>query len=98
MNRIIEEYYRENGVDETLSKKRIKCFEENPDIKKEFEHWIESGEYVEDSPITIEGYSAESLSKKSIYLNGEGAFLLLIDLRSDPQKTLRKIDKGFKVK
>jgi len=44
------------------------------------------------------GYTAEKLSALSPYLNGEGAFALLIEFRENPEKALARIRKGFKKK
>jgi hypothetical protein len=34
----------------------------------------------------------------SHYLNGEGAFMFLIELRDNPEKAKQKIHNGFKIK
>ena len=46
----------------------------------------------------IEEYYAKKLSEMSKYLDGEGAFMLLIELRENPQNALEKIKNGFKMK
>ena len=48
--------------------------------------------------VEIEGYTAKLLSEKSTYLDGEGAFIMLIELRENPQKSKEQILKGFKRK
>lgn len=72
-------------------------FQRNLDILKEFEHWIEHREYLQNG-ISVEGYTAKSLSELSTYVDGEAAFMLLIDLRENPERALHKIKSGFKVK
>ena len=46
----------------------------------------------------MEGYTAKKLSELSEYLNGDGAFVLLIELRENPEKAHRRIMQGFKRK
>ena len=47
--------------------------------------------------ITVEGYSAKSLSEISKFLDGEGAFIMLIKLRENPEAAKKQIAKGFKM-
>ena len=61
-------------------------FEKKPDIAKEFEIWIKDNKYVSEGAVEVEGYTARKLAEISEYLNGEGAFLLLIELRDNPQR------------
>ena len=43
------------------------------------------------------GYSTKDLAKLSPFLDGEGAFMLLIKLRENPDNAMKKIKKGFKL-
>ena len=97
MSQIIEKLYKQYNLPEALMKKKLNTFEENADIQREFEYWIENGEYIKENPVTIEGYTAESLSNEDEHLNGEAAFLMLIELRDNPNKALQMIKNGFKV-
>ncbi len=98
MNAVIKEFYEKNGIPRILLNPKLKKFDANPDIADEFVYWIEHGTYKNDGAISIEGYTAKKLSETSEYLNGEGAFILLIELREAPKKALAKISKGFKRK
>ncbi len=98
MNEIIRNYYSKNNVPEYLISQKIECFEKHPDIAKEFEYWISTGEYVKESAIEIEGYTAEKVARSSKYLNGEGAFRVLIDLREKKEKTMKQLERGYKMK
>lgn len=98
MSTLIENYYLERNVPKYLLDQKIKRFDRNPDISKEFELWITSRKYKTESPVEIEGYSAKSLSEMSHYLDGEGAFMLLIELKENPSYALKKIKSGFKLK
>ena len=45
--------------------------------------------------MTVENYTAEKISSLSEFMDGEGAFVLLIQLRENPQKALKRIKDGF---
>ena len=94
----IKEYYEQYNAPPFLLKKKLEKFDNNDDIKQEFEIWINSGEYVKENPVTIEGYTAESLSKVSKYLNGEGAFMMLMELRENPAVATKKLSSELKIK
>ena len=94
MDKIIEAYYNQVPVNAFLLKQKLEKFSRNPDIKKEFAYWIENKAFAKDATV-IEGYTAEKLASMSAYLNGEGAFLLLIDLRENPERAIKQIAKGF---
>lgn len=98
MSEIIKSYYKKNNVPEYLIKQKLECFERYPDIAKEFEYWITSGEYVKKDAIEIMGYTAEKVAKSSRYLNGEGAFRILIALKEKPEKTIKQLEKGYEMK
>lgn len=98
MSVIIEKFYEENKIPAVLLKQKIANFEKHPDIAAEFEYWIENKSYITNSCVVVEGYTAEKISKLSKYLDGEGAFMLLIELRETPTKALNKIANGFKMK
>lgn len=98
MSTVIEQFYRENHIPQVLLAKKLKKLAANPDICREFEYWIQNRKYQADGALSIEGYTAEKLATLSEYLDGEGAFMLLMELRENPEKTLRRIEKGFKVK
>jgi hypothetical protein len=98
MSKIIETFYKNNNIPSFLLTQKLEKFERNEDIALEFEYWIEHKTYKKDNCVVIEGYSALKLAELSPLLDGEGAFMLLIDLRENPQKAIRTIEKGFKIK
>ncbi len=98
MSKIIEQLYKDNQVMPLLLKRKMGMFEKHKDIAEEFEYWIQNGKYVSDSPLEIEGYTAERLAREISNLDGEGAFIMLIELREDPQKAIEKLKGGFKQK
>lgn len=98
MKRLIEEYYQKSDVTGIMLKQKLEKFGRNQDIAEEFEYWISNKQYKQDNCVSVEGYTAYSISQLSKYLAGEGSFLLLIELREKPQITLKKIKQGFKMK
>lgn len=98
MSEIIKKYYEDHKIPSILLKQKLSRFAQNEDIAAEFEHWIENNVYKTEGAINVEGYTAKSLAEESQYLNGEGAFMMLIELRENPKKALSQISKGFKRK
>ena len=97
MSRIIENYYKQANVMPLLLKQKMNKLSRNEDVLKEFEYWIEHKTYLQNG-VCIEGYTAKSLAALSAYTDGEAAFMLLIELREAPDKALRRIKNGFKIK
>lgn len=98
MNSVIEKYYKDNKVPSILLSGKLKKFERHSDIATEFEYWISNHVFKDSGAVEVEGYTAKKLSEISDYLIGEGAFLMLIELRENPKKALLDISKGFKRK
>ncbi len=98
MSGIIEKFYKENNTPAFLLPGKIKKLQKHSDIASEFEYWIQHHSFKENGVISVEGYTAKQLSEISEYLKGEGAFMMLIELRENPKKALASISKGFKRK
>ena len=98
MSKIIEEYYAKAKVMPLLLKTKMAKLSKHSDIAAELEYWITEKKYKETNCVAVEGYTAKKLSEMSQYLDGEGAFMLLIELRENPAKALDKIANGFKIK
>lgn len=98
MSEIIKQYYEKSSLMPELIENKMARLEQHPDIINEFEYWIQNQKYVSDGCVTEQGYTAEKLSVLSEYLDGEGAFSLLIELRETPEKALNRIKRGFKMK
>ncbi len=96
MNKVIEQYYKSANTMPLLLKKKMTSFEKHPDIASEFEYWINNKQYCDG--VSVEGYTARSIAELSPYMDGEGAFMLLIELRENPGKAKAKITQGFKMK
>lgn len=92
---IIRDYYEKAGFPMVMVDKKAASFEKHPDIAKEFAHWIHTREYTEGNCISVENYTAQKIAKLSELMDGEGAFSLLVQLRENPHKALRRIKEGF---
>lgn len=98
MSEIIENYYKNANIAPILIKMKMNRFSKHADIASEFEYWIKEKKYKEFNCIKVEGYTAKSISKLSKFLDGEGAFVMLIELRENRDNALKKIASGFKLK
>lgn len=96
MSKVIKGYYEKAGVQPLLIEEKLKKLANNSDILGEFEYWILSRKYIDE--VRVDGYSASDLAKLSALLEGEGAFMLLIELRENPDKAKKRIKNGFKIK
>ncbi len=98
MNDVIEKFYKDNDIMPLLLEQKLRLFGKNRDIAEEFEYWIQTGKYVSNNPVIIEGYTAAKLAEEVENLEGEGAFIVLTELRDDPQRAMNKIKEGYKKK
>ena len=97
MSQSINEYYSKTKLDKRLVDRKLELFEKHLDIMFEFEYWLDTRQYKPNG-VLVEGYSAKDLAQTSIFLDGEAAFAFLIELRENPEKALKQIAKGFKMK
>ena len=98
MSLIINQFYESNKIPKILLSQKITKLEQNKDIASEFEYWIENRTYKSEGAVTVEGYTAKALAAESKYLDGEGAFMMFIELREKPERALKQIKRGFKIK
>ena len=96
MNKVIEQYYKDAHIMPLLLKKKMAAFEKHPDIAGEFEYWIANNQYCEG--VCVEGYTAKAIAELSPFMDGDGAFMLLIELSENPDKAKQRIADGFKLK
>lgn len=61
---------------------------------QEFEYWLDPRQYKFDG-VVVEGYSARTLAQVSVFLDGEAAFVYLIELRENPEKSIKANCKGI---
>lgn len=97
MKHVVEEFYAKTKIPTALLSPKIEKLRNNKDILEEFEYWITHRKYKADG-VEVNGYSAKKLAMLSRFLDGEGAFMLLIELRENPEKALKRIKQGFKLK
>ena len=95
---VIKEFYERTGIVPFLLKSKIARLEKNPDILAEFVQWIEDGTYQEQNCVAVSGFSAKALAEKSPLLDGEGAFMTLIELRDNPEKAKEMIARHLVIK
>lgn len=98
MSDFIRQFYEQQHLPKPLLKQKIEAFSRHTDIAYEFEQWITDRTFKSQGAVIVEGYTAQKLSKLSDYLNGDGAFSLLIELREQPEKAQNRIKNGFKYK
>lgn len=97
MNEIIK-YYQQVPINPILLKQKLSKFEKHSDIAEEFEYWIQHGKYKLEDCVEIEGYTAKKLGGLSELVDGEAAFLIMIELRENPNKAIDRIEAGFYIK
>lgn len=97
MKQAIVEYYSQSPLVPYLLQQKMDKLQRNSDICDEFEYWILNKEYKQNG-VVVNGYSAQKLADLSRFLDGEGAFMLLIELRENPEKALKQIQQGFRLK
>lgn len=97
MSDVIKDYYSKTKLEEFQVTNKLEKLDRHEDIKEEFEYWIIHKCFMSNG-ITVEGYSAKSLSELSKFLDGEGAFIMLIKLREKPEIAKKQIANGFKMK
>jgi molybdenum cofactor biosynthesis enzyme MoaA len=98
MSKIIEEYYAQAKTMPVIVRQKLNKLQRHTDILQEFDHWIQNGTYTAIDCVSVGGYTAQKLAELSEYMNGEGAFMLLIELRENPEKAKRRIADGFRMK
>jgi hypothetical protein len=70
-------------------------FEKHDDIRAELERWIEKQKYPKDNSLTVEGYTAEMISKLAPFMDGVGVYNFMVTLRERPDNAKRIIAEGF---
>ena len=96
MSDVIRDYYESIGVKAFIIDEKLNKLEKNNDIKMEFEYWIKNNSFLD--RLNVEGSFASDIAAMSSYMNGEGAFMMLIELREYPEKAKKLIKNGFQIK
>lgn len=95
MQRIIDYLVNVRKQKPETAAKIASPFAKHDDIRAELEQWIERQEYKPNNPLTIEGYTAEMISKLAPFMDGVGAYNFMITLRERPDNAKRIIAEGF---
>ena len=95
-NDIIRNYLRDEKDTKGLTADvMLAKLDAEPDIKEELIHWIENRIYPADNPVCVEGYTAQDIVKLAPFLDGIGAYMFLISLRTNKKYALDVINAGF---
>lgn len=93
---LIRKYLEEEKkMSPVILERTIAKLERHADIVEEFKLWIETKEYKTDTPLQIEGYTAEDIFKMAPFLDGLGVFNFLVTLREQPEEAKAQISAGF---
>ena len=93
--KIIDYLVNERSQKPEVAAKIAAAFERHGDIRAELESWIAAKEYPKESPLTVEGYTAESIFKLAPFMDGIGVYNFMISLRERPENAKRIIAAGF---
>lgn len=91
LSSVVKEYYKKAGIVPALLNSKISKLERHPDVLAEFVEWIKTGSYKETDYVEVAGYTAKSVAAVSSFLDGEAAFMMLIDLREKPVQAKKKL-------
>ena len=98
MNKIIEEYYAQAKAIPVIIEQKMNKLQQHADVLLEFEYWIKNSKYKTVDCVMVNGYTAQKLAELSEFVDGEAAFMLLIELRENPERAKRRISDGFRLK
>ncbi|MCL2721068.1 MAG: hypothetical protein FWD47_06990 [Treponema sp.] len=98
MEKIINYLINTQNQKPEVAAKIASPLEKHDDIRAELERWIDKQEYPQINPLTIEGYTAEMISKLAPFMDGVGVYNFLVTLRERPENAKRIIAEGFKRK
>jgi len=95
MEKIINYLMHERGQKPDVAARLTRALAAHDDIRAELEMWIERREFAKDSPITVEGYTAEMILKLAPFMDGVGVYNFMVTLRERPENAKRIIAEGF---
>jgi len=98
MEKTINYLVNERNQKREVAVKITSPIEKHDDLRVELEQWIERRAYPQDNPLTVEGYTAEMISKLAPFMDGVGVYNFLVTLRERPENGKRIITEGFKRK
>lgn len=95
MDLITKYFIEEKAVSEVVAKVLAKPLLKYDDIKDEFIYWLENRNFDCPNPVTINNYTAASVSKIAPHLDVAGIYSFMVTLRDNPAKAQAYIDNGF---
>jgi len=95
MENIINYLVNECNQKPKVAAKIVAPFEKHDDIRAELEKWIKERVYTQNNPLTIEGYTAQAISKLASFMDGVGVYNFMVTLRERPDNGKRIIAEGF---
>ena len=95
MERIINYLINARNQKPEVVAKIVSSFEKHDDIRSELERWIEKQEYPQNNVLTIDGYTAEMISKLAPFMDGVGVYNFMVTLRERPENAKKIIADGF---
>jgi len=95
MEKIVNYLVNERNQKQEVAVKIASPFEKHDDICAELLNWIELRAYTLDNPLTVEGYTAEMISKLAPFMDGVGVYNFMVTLRERPENGKRIIAEGF---
>ena len=98
MEKVINYLVNVRNQKQEVAVKIASPFGRHDDICTELEKWLERKEYAQDNPLTIEGYTAEMISKLAPFMDGVGVYNFMVTLRERPENGKRIIAERFKRK
>lgn len=98
MEKVIDYLVNIRNQKSEVAAKIVSPLEKHKDIRAELEIWIENQSYPPDDPLTIEGYTAEAISKLAPFMDGVGVYNFMVTLRERPENAKRIIAEGFRRK
>ena len=95
MEQIVNYLVNERAQKPQVATKIALPFEKHDDIRAELENWIERREYPQENQLTVEGYTAEMISKLAPFMDGVGVYNFMVTLKERPDNGKRIIAEGF---
>ncbi|MCD7866503.1 MAG: hypothetical protein LUG54_10980 [Clostridiales bacterium] len=95
MRSIIYQYLKdEEHLTDIIADQMCDKIEKHPEIMQELVSYIRTGAFPEESPVTVQGYTAQMI-EESTFLKPIGAYNYLIYLKNKPEEALAKLQKGL---
>lgn len=95
MDKIKQYLVEKKKVSEIVADILIAKIAKHDDILKELEKWFASESYDFENPLSVEGYTAKSISELNPKFDVIGVYDFMVTLRETPQKAQEYIKDGF---